>query len=266
MDNDHGNEVESYKKRMVIANVDNTANDNNNKGLQNFVSFGKNIYPQQIIIPSNKKLHCCELIESLLSQGLSFLSFSVALYYYNKNYNQKKLDTRVLLAELLTEINCDNNDNNNKRIEENEILLKFVKVNGLVNFQFFRLMNKSQKHEDEFVEFIVENKLEISTNTRHYMENLFIQNVNSLCNQDVALLIFIELHMMNVFDDSNNILCNMYLEVIDKIKNTMLLYSDLFSDEENTLSFLGYSSSIEVSKKQMLNYIIQQFYQIINNH
>jgi len=106
---------ESNKRRIVAANVDNNTNGNNNNGFQNFVSFGKNIYPQQVVIPYNKKKNCHELIQSSITQGLSFLAFSVAVYYYNKNFNQNKLDTRVLLAELLIELNFNNNDNNNKK-------------------------------------------------------------------------------------------------------------------------------------------------------
>jgi len=151
-------------------------------------------------------------------------------------------------------------------MEKNGILLKFVNDNGLVNFQFFRLMQNAQKHEDEFMDFILENEHEISNDNNHCMENLFTKNVNSLSNQEVALLLFIELHMMNIFDGSSSILCNLYLEVIDKIKNNVLGYRDLFCEEDRTLSLLGYSSSIEVYHQQTLYSIVHEFEHIINNH
>jgi len=260
------NEVENNKRRQIIANVDNNTNENNNKGTQNIVAFGTNVHPKQIIISHKKNLSCCELIESLIKQGLSFLSFSISLYYYNKKHNEKRLDTRVLLSELLNNIKANNYNynNNNKIINKTEILYKFVIEQGLINFQFYRLMQKAQKHEIEFVEFIFENKLEMPDHIDSYMSKLFTQNVKKLCNQDIALLILIEIHMMNVYDNWDNKLSNLYFEVIDKIKNTIAEYDDLFCEEENTLCLLGYSA--ELSNKRSLYCIIQKVYSIINNH
>jgi len=103
------------------------------------------------------------------------------------------------------------------------------------------------------------------------MSNVFILSVNHLAAQDLALVLFIDMHMMGSANGLDSQTYNAHMDVLSRIKCSTINKWDIICNEEeenNLLQLLGYkgSNDMTISKYTNICVIIRQYGRIIFNH
>jgi len=175
------------------------------------------------------------------------------------------MDTRILLNDLSKSIKLKVVQQNEHKNIIGEMLCSFVMENQLINFQLYKALQKATEYENQFIEFFMDGRESNDPiNLQFEMSNIFLQNIRNLDNGLLALILFIDIYMKNKNEKLSNKLFNLYLDVIDKIKNADDSYHDLFGETEYTLKHLGYTFwSMEMWKQENLCFIVDEIQDIL---